>query len=111
MMGTKVINEEKGEQTKEAPTTPHGPSIGVPIKRTDRKLLLALDQTEQSVFTLDWALRNCVMPQDELIILHVYEVDMAMISGRISDEQLQQLHQKVGAFYVYTWVRERNSIG
>jgi hypothetical protein len=103
MMGTKVIDEEK-EQTTMAPITPEGPIIDVPIKKTDRKLLVALDQTEQSRFTLDWALRNCVTSQDELILLHVYEVDMAMIPGRISEDQLQQLHQKVGSSYLFVCV-------
>lgn len=62
---------------------------------TSRKLLVAFDSTEHSKFTLNWVLKHCAVPGDTLILFHAYEVDTAIISGRISDEQIQQLHLKV----------------
>jgi hypothetical protein len=65
-------------------------------QKEERKLLVAVDSTDQSIFTLNWALEHCSTKNDIIVLLHAYEIDTLIIAEYISDDhQIQQLNQKV----------------
>lgn len=68
---TSLVDKHRLPTTMKLQLAPTQPELTTPTLRAQRRIAIAVDLSDESAFTVKWAIKNYLRPGDTVILLHV----------------------------------------